>query len=172
MSCYFIRSVAYFTGSGDATAALMLAWTHKLSEDNLGIALRNTVASVQVCVHNILSVCYLKSGIMQGVLRIVSAKQARYRESINASSDVNGETASNIVTGSNKSLAEIRQVQYLAFYFNFILTFFLYLKLLQIYALFRNAEFCIVEGKAFIEHPPLELVGHSAQWTLSIAPKV
>ena len=48
---------AYFTGTGDATSALMLAWTHILSEHHLGTALRNTLASIK------------------GIVSIVAAKQ-------------------------------------------------------------------------------------------------
>lgn len=36
-----------FTGTGDLTAALLLAWTHRLGEEGLQQALENTVASVQ-----------------------------------------------------------------------------------------------------------------------------
>lgn len=38
---------AHFTGTGDCTAALLLAWTHNLREDSLGTALRNSLATVQ-----------------------------------------------------------------------------------------------------------------------------
>lgn len=41
-------SAAHFTGTGDATAALLLAWTHLLSPERLGGALQSAIASIQV----------------------------------------------------------------------------------------------------------------------------
>lgn len=38
---------AHFTGTGDCTAALLLAWTHLLTEDGLGDALINSMATIQ-----------------------------------------------------------------------------------------------------------------------------
>jgi len=43
-----------YTGTGDLTAALILAWTHKLGMDHLAEALENVIASVQAVIRRTL----------------------------------------------------------------------------------------------------------------------
>jgi pyridoxine kinase len=41
------KQQAHFTGTGDCTAALLLAWTHLLTEGGLGAALINSISTIQ-----------------------------------------------------------------------------------------------------------------------------
>ena len=41
----------YFTGTGDCCAALLLGWCDKLGESNMGIALKNTLGTIQAIIN-------------------------------------------------------------------------------------------------------------------------
>jgi pyridoxine kinase len=145
----FAKLDGTYTGTGDVLAALLLGWVHIIGDGKSDVALRHAIATMQVSYRHVLNgpmnamllfsiietlpphrkSMYKSNSFMflQEILKITKEKQIALSQAALRNTDGGGTTGS---AGEETSLSKAQVVRY--------------------------RELCLVQGKRYIENPPIE----------------